>query len=240
MKKCPFCGAELSDEVNFCVYCMTSLDQKQKAVTIKKKKRLILPIIIILSTVLILAAMTVVIAAVGVGIANNTNAAGTSPTVSKEPSVSTEVYIYRAAVMGDDYLSTNIPAENDIVIIGIEKPSESGIYNIPDMIDGKRVIAIDSLAFSGDEICKTVKKVILPETVRTLWENVFAGCVNMSDIYLTGESIHIDVNAFSESRNTELKIHCSDVCDDRNFRYYKNNAATYGAVYEYWDGGAID
>ena len=29
MKQCPFCKAELEDEARFCLYCMTSLEEKQ-------------------------------------------------------------------------------------------------------------------------------------------------------------------------------------------------------------------
>ena len=40
MKKCPFCGAEIEENARFCLYCMTSLEEKQciKNVTGNKKR----------------------------------------------------------------------------------------------------------------------------------------------------------------------------------------------------------
>ena len=245
MKKCPYCNAALSDESNFCLYCMSSLDQKQKAAVIYKEKRKVLPIILILSTILIIFAVFFVAIAM-YGSSNNKDDHvqaenfDNSKILSADDTVDPEIiYTYRKAVIGDDYSSSFPIDENDIVITGISTVAANGIYNIPDTIDGHRVIAIDPLAFSEKDICETVRRVIISDGIKTVWDNAFAGCINMSDIYLAGNSIHIAARAFSEKRNTELIIHCSDNCDDRNFRLYKNNAQAYGATYEYWDGSEV-
>ena len=40
MKKCPFCGENIEDNAKFCIYCMTSLDEKTKiAATVANTKK---------------------------------------------------------------------------------------------------------------------------------------------------------------------------------------------------------
>ncbi len=243
MKSCPFCNAVLTDEANFCLYCMSSLDEKKITVPLEKKKRKALPIILILTATLLVSLLAFVIITEykndkenhipEQALSNNKDGSDESP------SYPVITYTYRTAVIGDDYSSAYIPNEDDIIITGIEKVEKTGIYYIPDHIDGKRVLGIDPLAFSDENVCRTVEKVIFSDKVKTVWENAFASCVNLSDIYLTGESIYIDAGAFSQTRNGSLTIHCSETCNDRNFRLYKNNAEAYGAVYENWDGGDL-
>ncbi len=242
MKKCPFCNAVLTDEANFCLYCMTSLDRKQKTTVIEIKKRKALPIILIFTVILLISVFSFII----ITDDNKENTDTPKQTSSEKedsrndravyPEVS---YIYRAAVIGDDYSSAYLPDENDIIITGVETAEITGIYYIPDHIDGKRVLGIDPLAFSDESIRDSVIKVILADGIKNIRENAFASCINMSDIYFMGESIHITADAFSRERNGILKIHCSESCDDRNFRLYKNSAQMYDAVYEYWDGGVV-
>lgn len=242
MKNCPFCNAVLTDEANFCLYCMSSLDKKKKTPPLEKKKRKALPLILIITATLICLISSFVIITKQKddntinniteqtlnNDKNNTNGHTLYPIVN---------YTYRSAVIGDDYSSAYIPGEKDIIITGVKTAEPSGVYYIPEQIDGKRVLGIDSLAFSDENVCGSVKKVIISDKVKTVWENAFASCVNMSDIYLTGKSIYIDTGAFSQKRNFNLTIHCSDTCDDRNFRLYKDNAQAYDAIYKYWDGG---
>ncbi len=38
MKKCPFCGADIEENAQFCLYCMTSLVEKEQILVHKKKK----------------------------------------------------------------------------------------------------------------------------------------------------------------------------------------------------------
>ena len=150
----------------------------------------------------------------------------------------TAVYTYRDAQYAiDDYLVTS-NVENCVVITGVSTPASDGIYRVPSTIDGKKVIAIQRSAFNGENVKKTVKQVYLPETVRTVWEFAFSGCVNLTEIYFSANSIHIDIQAFAskEKRNVPLTIHCSYNCNNRDFRYYRNIANSYyDAVYEEWN-----
>lgn len=165
-----------------------------------------------------------------------------SPTASSLPSSSqslptTVTYTYRDAKYGDDF-AVSTDTTNRIVITGVKTPSANGEYVIPQTIDGKQVLAVMSLAFCDAEINQTVKMVVIPPSVKTVNKNAFANCYNLTDVYLQGSSIYIDPYAFADSakHNGTLTIHCSSSCNDRNFRYYKNTASSYGAVYQEWNG----
>lgn len=139
------------------------------------------------------------------------------------------VYTYRAARAGDDFNANYSNSGNDIVITGISCQSANGVYDIPAYIDGKQVIAIVANAFYGSN----AKVVYIPSTLRTIWNYAFHGCA-LTDIYFT-HNIYIEGNAFGDTTG-KLTIHCPANCQDRNFRYYKNSAANYGATWEEWNG----
>lgn len=153
------------------------------------------------------------------------------------PQESAVKYIYRDAKYGDDY-SVRADIDNCIVITGVKTPSSNGEYRIPEKIDGKRVIAVMGFAFCGEGIKDTVKKVFVPACVKNIWNYAFAECYNLTDIYFLGDSIYTESQAFPDvsERNGTLTIHCSTNCNDRNFRYYKNQAAKYDAQYKEWNG----
>ncbi len=169
---------------------------------------------------------------------NYVNSAGQSPASSAEPSPAAVTYTYRDAKSGDDYY-VHANLENTVVITGVSTVSESGEYVIPETIDGKSVIAIMGNAFNDKQIRDTVKKVVVPANVKTIWDHAFSMCYNLTDIYFCGDAIYTSPYAFAlASRRTgTLTIHCSADCTDRNFRYYKNCApGSYDAVYEEWNG----
>lgn len=166
-----------------------------------------------------------------------TTAATRTDAVSTDAQVPSEAeYAYRDAEYGDDYyVHANI--SDAVVITEVVSPSANGVYTIPSEIGGKRVMAVMSLAFCNENVRDTVKKVIVPSSVKTIWDNAFANCYNLTDIYFCGNSIYTARNAFAQSskRNGKLTIHCSASCSDRDFRYYKNTAPNYDAVYEEWN-----
>lgn len=169
---------------------------------------------------------------------NDSSNTGSSTSTTTTPSPTTTVaYIYRDAKYGDDF-SVSANLENAVVITGVKNASADGKYIIPETIDGKKVVAIMALAFCDDSISSTVKTVIVPSSVKTIWNNAFSNCYNLTDIYFKGNSIYTESNAFPEvsKRNGTLTIHCSANCSDRNYRYYKNSASYYAAKYEEWNG----
>ena len=160
-----------------------------------------------------------------------------TPTTPDEDPIDTVAsYLYRDAKYGDDF-AVHADLENAVVIIGVSSPSSNGEYKIPETLDNKKVIAIMGLAFSDGAIKDTVKKVIVPSSVKTIWNNAFADCYNLTDIYFCGNSIYVEGNAFApkSNRTGTLTIHCSYDCSDRNYRYYRNSAIYYEAQYEEWN-----
>ena len=329
MKKCPKCKAEIQEEARFCLYCMTSFEEKQTIETPKENnKRWLIIIAAVLAVVLVVISIflfvpkgndsndtnnnsnsssfssgsntstdnkdtasseqqgdeggggessspssnsqpqnstnnttnntsgnTTTNSTTNSGSQNNSttnnsatsstsnnktenNDSGSSSTTTTTPTETTTVtYIYRDAKYGDDF-SVGADLENAVVITGVKTTAADGKYIIPETIDGKKVVAIMALAFCDDSISSTVKTVIVPSSVKTIWNNAFANCYNLTDIYFKGNAIYTESNAFPEvsKRNGTLTIHCSANCSDRNYRYYKNSASYYDAEYEEWNG----
>ena len=164
-------------------------------------------------------------------------------TPATNPVRDTVTYLYRAAKHGDDFSALYEFPEDAIVITGVATPSADGVYDIPETIDGKRVMVIGALAFSDTAIRDTVKTVVLPSTVRTVNDNAFAECSDLTDIYFRGKSLMVSTWAFPEisKRSGTLTIHCAADCSDRNYRYYRNTASMYyDAEYAEWNGGDLE
>lgn len=172
---------------------------------------------------------------------NTTSNNTTSDTVSETPDTTQPKYSYIEATIENAYptgYSTMYAPENAIVITKVNYKEESGKYIIPDTIDGKKVAAIMPSAFSDSSISATVKSVTLPATVRTIWNDAFKDCFNLTDLYIKSAVIGIYEDAFPDlaKRNNKLTIHCKSDCRDFDFYYYRNIANKYDAEYEEWNG----
>jgi hypothetical protein len=147
-----------------------------------------------------------------------------------EPKVS---YTYRPADASDVNSANYVNSGNDIVITGVSATSPNGEYQVPAYIDGQRVLAIMPNAFHGTD----AKKVVAGSTVRVIWRNAFLDCVNLTDLYLAGEIMDLDAEAFPEDRTGTLTIHCSATCHNSVMSTYKSIADYwYDALWEEWSG----
>ena len=164
----------------------------------------------------------------GASSSSKESSSSNTTSVSSAPSTETAEFLYRDAQYGDDY-AVFTDLTNCVVITGIKTASADGRYTIPEKIDGKNVFAIMQGAFCADGISDTVKEVIVPSTVKTIWNSAFTKCYNLTDIYFCGTSIYTDPYAFADvsKRNGAITIHCSATCSDREFRTYKSYITNY-------------
>ena len=146
------------------------------------------------------------------------------------------IYEYRQAGAGDQ-LSAWDP-ETDIVITGVKLIDDDGVYEIPATINGKRVVAIRPLAFSGTD----ARKVTLGKNLIYVAQNAFSGCYNIEKLYIRAEYLFLSRSAFipASSRNCTLKIYCSAQCtvDDDLYGdcYLKDMVRVYGGEFCEWNG----
>ncbi len=317
MKKCPFCGAEIEENARFCLYCMTSLEEKQVIQSPQPKNRRWLYIIAAVLLLLLLIggvlwktvgqantdrpadpesenevqndpdttesiptqtaaliagtpdrtgrstvadtpvgnignAQTTVSRPGGSGITTKSTSAPAAVTTARQtvkpvqvtpttPSPSAITYTYREGTSADCYPAGDQPvqAPQDVIVItGVSAVSPNGVYEIPETINGKKVGAIMSSAFSDAAISGTVRAVYLPSSVRMIWNGAFKTCYNLTDIYLASAVIGIEETAFpaTAKRAGTLTIHCAADCRDFDYYYYRNIATRYDAVYEEWNG----
>lgn len=267
MKTCPHCHASIEESAHFCLYCMTSLEEKQ-TVGDSTQRRGIRIVAIVSAIVLLLtagvwlglvfladsppkedaagegattapASTTTAPTAINDAVGRPTETTATEPTATTTVPTATDTYCYRLATREDVYLELTMAMPDDVLIItGIATPSADGIYRVPERIDGMRVVAIDRHAFAGED----VRKVVLPATVMTVNHDAFSACLNLTDIYYGSKAIYTYSNAFApvESRTGTLTIHCAQDCTNRHFSYYRKIASEwFGAEYREWNGGEL-
>ncbi len=148
------------------------------------------------------------------------------------------IYNYRDAIPADDYRASPSITNNAVVITSVKTVVSNGIYEIPEEIDNKKVVAIMDNAFCDSSVSNTVKQVIIPASVKTINAYAFYKCYNLTDIYIRGEEVACP-SVFipeKEKRNYTLTIHCSSTCNDRNFRTYKTLCSYWDTVYKEWNG----
>ena len=338
MKTCPKCKAEIQDNANFCLYCMTSLDQKETVIPKNPASRRWACLVAVLLALLI--ALSCIAVASFEGFSGNSvssekgsfsvlapssapsSASASSSTQSGKPESSPELvtpskgssaqstgdgssaedktpsqgenvsentpsseqtvkptppsddpapeeentppssdsdtssgspstppatppatqptvtYEYRPATIGDDYNDYAVIPTDAIVITKVTSAAEDGVYDVPQTIDGKTVIAIMENAFGEPEIKDTVKTVIIPESVKTIWAYGFFYCHNLKSLYIKGEALFIGGSPFAPTsrRNETITIYCSATCHNRNHTKWKYIAEYNNALYVEWNG----
>ena len=78
-------------------------------------------------------------------------------------------------------------------------PAVLGVFEIPSVIDNKRVSSIDAFAFSNTA-CQNVTKVIIPDGVRRIGDYLFYGFNDLEDVIIPSSVTYIGPYAFSETK----------------------------------------
>ncbi len=232
MKRCPYCKATLEDEARFCLYCMTSLDEKQVIVPAAHRRKAPLWGVTVLLTAALIAFL------VWQPWMSGTASSPSSQTDAPASAGNTVQYSYRTAERYRDYNASADVAEDALAITGVTIPSASGVYVIPDTINGHPVYKVDGLAFSDEAVRDTVKTVVFSPSVHKVDDEAFAACRNLTDVYYCGEAIFVSGFAYPapEELNGTLTIHCSEDCHDYRFRYHKDQTVY---AYREWNGGEL-
>ena len=259
MKKCPVCKAEIPENARFCIHCMTAFTEKENIQPPAREKRRWPFVLVCLLMLVLLVGLLILLTPPDPAQPTETTQA---PSESTQSAPSTEqtpgqsqttalppettlppetkpqhqsVFTYRAANGGDDPYGTVDPSR-DIVITGVAIPAADGVYHVPSYIDGKRVIAIGYIAFSGTD----ARSVTLGETVRCIGQNAFLGCNHIHSVYLQADAVFLSPSAFTDAsrRNCALTIYGSSACTERQTGQLLKDLVTsrYGATYQEWNG----
>ncbi len=195
MKNCPFCEAELDNGAHFCLRCMKGLGDKKQLAPLSYKKRLTVLTLSLLGVVLlIIAALGALSMAVYYG-----EKSGRGDGLP----IDATVYTYRNATRGE-VSSSSHPSDKCIVITGVKTATSDGIYDIPETIDGKTVIYIESFKFEKDKDAASVRSITLPKTVTALKSGAFANCLYIKIVYHHSDDLAVSPGAFPESLSVVL------------------------------------
>lgn len=267
MKVCPNCKAEIQEEARFCLYCMTSFEKKQPIEPPKERRKRLWPFLIVGAVLALIGAglawflpkhapseapsetpttaKTTETSDIEMQTTTASPTTAASPTTvapagttASAPTDTAPRYQYDIGTMDNiGYYGVRDP-EDTVVITKVDYIEPSGVYVIPQTIDGKKVAAIMPYAFSDPAVCATVRAVTLPSTVRMVWGSAFENCVNLTDLYLQTPVVEIEETAFPEpaQRNALLTVHCARDCRNFDFYYYRNIVSKYSAAYEEWKG----
>ena len=88
-------------------------------------------------------------------------------------------------------LLRTVAAEGGLVVAGAEDVGP--LLEVPAAIDGQRIVGIGPSAFRGNA---ALKRLLLPEGLRTIGRSAFQGCVNLSEVALPGSMEAIGECAF--------------------------------------------
>ena len=130
----------------------------------------------------------------------------------------------RVPIGGEGYPWTYAEQDDGTIVLGGDgnraAPSDiSGIVAIPSSINGKAVTAIGKYAFRD---CRSMKAIIIPESVKKIEEGAFFACTALSDVMIPEKNTDIDDMAFSDCwslTNSQGFV----IVNDMLFNYYGTN-----------------
>lgn len=227
MKLCPNCKAQLDDHARFCLYCMTSLEEKEQIPPPVLPKRRWPWVLLLCLPVL---AVLLLILRNGMGtppetpLPQATENAVTIDTITR--TVDGVRYTFRPATAADD--PNAIDLSQNFVLIQVEGTPESGIYKVPAFVDEAmtaRVRVVAAGAFANTH----AQAIDLGHNVRFVWGDAFGGN-GLTDLYLRTD-VYIDEAAFAGC-DTGLTIHCPSYLENGEGQLWQDLASQYGYQWE--------
>ena len=253
MKLCPICKAELDDSARFCLFCMTSLDEKeqiQPPLLIKRRWLLVL----VVCLVLCVASVAVIIAINSGNEQNENNSSRTDTTATTaDASASTtttksdtaelitltpntpdvDASIKTRTVDGVTYTfrqatrnehPTAIILENNFTLIRIEGTSSDGVYHVPSFVNDDMNGIVAAVA-DGAFDGTDARVIDLGYNVKYVWGDAFNGC-ELTDLYLH-EDVLIEESTLSDC-SENLIIHCPVYIENTQGLLWSELAGGYG------------
>ncbi len=128
-----------------------------------------------------------------------------------------------------------------LTIISIDTVATDGVYRIPAAIDGVPVAHVLPTAFQDGRIAPTVKKVVIPATVRRIQDYTFGHCDNLTDVYFQGDYIEVNASTFCRQGvlypTQDATVHSTETChtgSNTTIRYYAEKWWFFR--WQAWDG----
>ena len=94
------------------------------------------------------------------------------------------------------------PNEDGSGLLFVGTYSDSAEIVVPDKVGDKPVVGLDNLSFAAKE---KLKKVVLPESLRTLGDGVFLGCENLEEVSIPAGVVEIGGGLFDRCPNVKLE-----------------------------------
>lgn len=179
--RCPKCGKELQENALFCLYCMHSLKDKPDVtpeIKSNKLKYLILTFGILCSIAIIVVGICFALPNANEEVlTKNTEPPFNIPIETTEPVEKDTTKDTEAVKTEPLYTWETIEAEGGVAVIGLKEGNDKiRDYIIPEKIDGKTVVGIDSCGDYHYDSWKGVVTLELPDTVTYIGHDVFHNC----------------------------------------------------------------